>query len=180
MATITFDEIANRYNTVPLAVFDNMEESEAFYVKWIPIMGDRMSGGKLKNIRVVFSDRAVYKNVAHAGRNTVTIQRCFLRTNLDYRPELPREIIVHEVGHLLTPGVHGHQWKAMVSGWGIKPTRTLKLRDSDFFKTNSHYYMRCPTCGVEWRRYRMPRYVKAYYTCGKCGYRELKWEKVEV
>lgn len=176
MATITFDVVAKRFDTVPLAVFDTLEEGEDFYTKWVPIMAERMSAGTVKGIRAIFSDWPVYRRVACADRekNGVVLYRNYLRTNLDYRAEIPRELIVHEVGHLLTPGCHSPQWKAMVSGWGIEPSRIINVREPDLSNIN-HYYMKCP-CGAEWKRLKAPLTMEAGYTCGACGYDKLQWE----
>lgn len=178
MAAITFDEVALRYNTVPLATFDTLEECEDFYTEWVPIMADRMSAGTVKGIKVVFSDRAVYQRVALANltKQVVQFYRCYLRTNLDYRPELPRELIIHEVAHLLTPGHHGPHWRAMVSGWGGIPSRKTNVRASDLGGAD-YYYIKCPECGAEWKRLRKQN-MHAEYICSRCGYDELRWKLV--
>lgn len=76
-----------------------------------------------------------------------------------------RDVILHEIAHALAghEAAHGPRWKAICRQLGAKPERCGEAR-----MPSGRWLAVCPSCGLEYSRYRRPMGRRTYH-CRKCG-----------
>lgn len=88
------------------------------------------------------------------------------------------DTILHEIAHaLLGPGYgHDDTWKRMARHIGANPNRVTEKAVST---AKHNFIIKCPSCGKEWRRYRLRKSLHGQ-TCGQCGTHEpLKFFRIK-
>jgi predicted SprT family Zn-dependent metalloprotease len=92
----------------------------------------------------------------------ITLSKHLVQLN-DY--EAVKDTILHEIAHALVGPGYGHcwVWKRMAIEIGCNGKRCYSSEDTILVERT--LIAKCPNCGKEYGRFRMPR---KQYSCGKC------------
>jgi predicted SprT family Zn-dependent metalloprotease len=95
----------------------------------------------------------------HYRKQAITLSRDLTEANIN-KPDVIRDVILHEIAHALTPGAHhGPRWQAMAARIGARPERCYS--SDDVTPVAAPYVGTCPACGNRITAHRAPRRITA-------------------